>query len=141
MSEHRLEGGGLGPVLLTLLALWVLGRGEGADTRPLATGEPAAVRIADTARRAGFPESSIPKAIDIADCESGLGRNVVGDRHLVDNRWGPSLGPWQIRSRHADRGTGRPRDPIRLLDWDFNAASAYAISKAGRDWSAWSCDR
>lgn len=140
MSTERTESGGLGPFLVAVAALWALGQGNEAG-KPVATPGPDAARIAHTARRAGFPEWSIPKALAIARCESSLGAKPVGDEHLVDDRWGPSLGPWQIRSLHADRGTGRPRDPARLLDWDFNAASAYAISRGGKDWRPWSCDR
>lgn len=80
-------------------------------------------------------------ALAIARGESGWRPGAVGDRELADATWGPSIGLWQIRSLWADRGTGRTRDPDRLADPLFNARAAYAISRGGRDWSAWTVYR
>lgn len=60
-----------------------------------------------------------------------------GDEHLVDWRWGPSIGLWQIRSLHAETGTGKTRDRLRLTDPAFNARSMWTVSRGGRDWSPW----
>jgi len=70
--------------------------------------------------------------------ESGGNPAAVGDLGLVDGKWGPSIGLWQVRSLHADRGTRRERDQDALRDPAFNARAMYKISSGGSNWRPWS---
>jgi nucleoid-associated protein YgaU len=63
----------------------------------------------------------------------------VGDLSLVDAKWGPSYGGWQIRSLKTQSGTGQYRDGTRLPEPSFNAKSAFQIFKeAGSKFTPWS---
>jgi hypothetical protein len=79
------------------------------------------------ARSAGFSATEARTMAAIARPESGLCTHARGDVGLQTATWGPSIGLWQVRSRKADYGTGRPRDASRLTDPAFNAASARSI--------------
>jgi lysozyme-like protein len=136
---RRGSGAGLRLILLVVVVLWLVGKTRAASQGLFTSASLDEARIAELARASGFPESTIAKAVDVARCESGFRARALGDGHLVDLTWGPSIGVWQIRSRHADFGTGRPRDASRLIDPAFNARAAYAISAGGTDWSAWTC--
>lgn len=73
--------------------------------------------------------------------ESGGNTNAMGDVHLEDGTWGPSMGLWQVRSLRKDTGTGRSRDFRALSDPLFNARSMMEISKGGTDWGPWTIYR
>lgn len=76
------------------------------------------------------------KAIIIAQCESGMNPNSIGDRGLVGaDGYGASYGLFQIRYLR-----GRP-SPTQLLDPTFNINYAYNMSGGGTNWSAWSCKK
>jgi hypothetical protein len=90
------------------------------------------------AANAGFKGDALVTAVAVAKAESGFDAAAIGDEHLVDAKWGPSAGLWQIRSLKADSGTGRHRDFTRLFDPAFNARSAYAISGGGTNFNPWS---
>lgn len=82
---------------------------------------------------------SAAEALAIARAENrGHDPHAKGDTGLVDEKWGPSIGIWQVRSLHAQEGTGRPRDATKLTNPEFNARSMASISSGGSDWSAWS---
>jgi lysozyme-like protein len=132
------RSGGLRLVLVVLAALWLVGKVKGAAHSSFTPASLDEARIAELARNAGFPGPTIAKAVAVARCESGFRTGAVGDVALVDLSWGPSIGLWQIRSRHGDFGTGRSRDASRLSDPTFNARAAYAISNGGTNWGAWS---
>jgi hypothetical protein len=136
---RRRSGSSLRLILLVMVVLWLVGKAKAASQVPFTPASLGEARIAQLASEAGFPESTIAKAVAVARSESGFRARALGDGHLVDLTWGPSIGVWQIRSRHADFGTGRPRDASRLIDPAFNARAAYAISGGGTDWSAWTC--
>lgn len=85
----------------------------------------------------GDPEKAT-YAVAIAKAESNLRPDAVGDTGLVNDKWGPSIGLWQIRSLHAETHTGKPRDASRLREPDFNAASMATISNGGTYWQPWS---
>jgi hypothetical protein len=89
------------------------------------------------AERAGFSPAATEKALRVATCESGLKPQAVGDGTLTTQKWGPSVGPFQVRTLWSD--LLGDRSPI--LNWipQFNAESAYKISNGGTDWGAWSC--
>lgn len=95
------------------------------------------------ARRAGFSEYALPKLTAVVHCESGGRPRAVGDGGLTDEKWGPSIGPFQVRSRWAEMtnfGKDSTRNPIMLwLSPQYGAESAFRISGGGKDWSAWTC--
>ena len=64
--------------------------------------------------------------------------SAIGDVDLEDDKWGPSVGLWQVRSLRADTGTGRSRDIERLGDPAFNAQAMFLISNGGANWTPWS---
>ena len=86
------------------------------------------------------PERAIV-ATAIAWAESGLDPDAVGDEDLADDKWGPSIGLWQVRSLRAHLGSGQERDANRLHDPAFNGQSMMAISSRGSDWNPWSVFR
>lgn len=96
-------------------------------------------QIAQHARNAGFKGDALVTAVAVSCAED---RNhdpaAFGDLSLIDAKWGASVGLWQIRSLHADYGTGRVRDEVHLTDPAFNARSAYSISSGGSNWNPWS---
>lgn len=94
-------------------------------------------QIAAYAYQAGFRGQALVTAVAIALAESGGKVNAIGDQHLANNKWGWSIGLWQIRSLIADRGTGRARDATRLRDPAFNARAAFEISNGGTNWTPW----
>jgi hypothetical protein len=77
-------------------------------------------------------------ATAIAWAESGLNPEAVGDVNLEDDKWGPSVGLYQIRSLRVDTGTGKERDVERLGDPSFNTRSMVAVSAGGTNWTPWS---
>lgn len=63
---------------------------------------------------------------------------------MVDEKWGPSIGLFQIRSLKDPLGFSVPdrfRYAWALRHPCYNAAAAYAISKAGTDWTPWTVYR
>jgi hypothetical protein len=90
------------------------------------------------ARAAGLNAAQSVTATAIAMAESGLNADAVGDEGLVDSKWGPSVGLWQIRSVKAETGKGTSRDVTRLRDPAFNARSMVEISGRGANWRPWS---
>ena len=84
-------------------------------------------QLRDFARAKGFPDPDTAAAVAYA--ESGGRPDIVAP----EPRGGPSYGLWQIhQSAHPQY------EPFRLLNPDYNAQAAMAISKNGTDWSAWS---
>jgi len=73
--------------------------------------------------------------------ESGGYSDAVGDVALVNEKWGPSIGLFQIRSLRRPGDFPYP-DTLRvasdLRDALYNAKAAYAISRNGTDWTPWS---
>ena len=89
----------------------------------------------------GFRGKSLETAFAVALAESGGRAGAKGDLGLQSKKWGPSLGPFQIRSlNHPDQygKNGQWRDGKKLLDPNFNLEAAKAISKGGKNWKAWS---
>jgi hypothetical protein len=86
---------------------------------------------------AGFRGDPLITAVAIAKAESGFDANAAGDGHLVDKKWGLSLGLWQVRSLNAEYGTGKTRDATKLRDPAFNARSAWAESRGGTNFTPW----
>lgn len=96
-------------------------------------------RIAALAYDAGFRGRDLEVAVAVALAESGGDPKIPGDVGIQDRTWGPSIGLWQIRSLHADRGTGRTRDQVANLDPATNARHARVIwRERGGSFAAWS---
>jgi hypothetical protein len=90
---------------------------------------------------AGFPPSTIDVAQAIAQAESGWFSDAVGDLTLIDAKWGPSIGLFQMRSLRSPQsfgGTDLYRYAWPLRDAMFNARAALAVTNGGTDWSKWS---
>jgi hypothetical protein len=90
------------------------------------------------AREAGLNPAAAVIATAIAKAESGLRTDVEGDVGIQTDKWGPSIGLWQIRSVKAEWGRGTSRDGSRLKDPAFNARSMVEISGGGTNWRPWS---
>jgi hypothetical protein len=103
----------------------------------------SAREIAEYAYQAGFRGERLSKAVAVAIAESNGVTNAKGDTTLVDGKWGPSIGLWQIRSLRPSQQETYP-DEYRLreqhanLDPSTNAKHAFALSDHGTDWSKWS---
>lgn len=95
-------------------------------------------QIAALALGAGWSPGDATTATAIALAESSGRTDAVGDEHLTDSTWGPSIGLWQVRSLRAEDGSGAARDATRLTDPQFNARAAYQISSGGGTWRPWS---
>lgn len=97
----------------------------------------SAAQLYALAREAGLSPVSATTAAAVALAESGGRTDAIGDVALEDGTWGPSVGPWQIRSQKAQYGTGGPRDASRLTDPAFNARSMASISGSGKNFGPW----
>lgn len=93
--------------------------------------------VVRTLRAVGFSGDSLVTALAVSRAESGWRPAAVGDVGLQDEKWGPSVGLFQIRSLVSEDQSGRPRDYTSLFDPEFNARAAYAISQGGTNWRAW----
>lgn len=87
-------------------------------------------RVLDTiryARKAGWPEPLLQLAVAVALAESKGDPNAIGDQHLINSTYGPSLGLMQVRSDWSQAETGGPRDMYRLRDPLENMRAALAL--------------
>lgn len=99
----------------------------------------SASQLASLATYGGWPAAEVPRSVAVALAESQGYTEAEGDVALEDAKWGPSVGPWQVRSLKAQRGTGGVRDELALLNASFNARSAHSIwVEAGNSFSPWS---
>jgi hypothetical protein len=103
----------------------------------------SAREIAEYAYQAGFRGEPLTQAVAVALAESGGVTNAKGDTTLVDGKWGPSIGLWQIRSLRPSQQDEYPEE-YRLREQNANrdpltnAKHAFALSDRGTDWSPWS---
>lgn len=97
-------------------------------------------QIIELLRSAGIPEADIPTMAGIALAESSGNTDAQGDQKLANDKWGNSVGLFQIRSlRDPSKysGVDKLRDATKLEDPIFNAKAAWAISKQGKDFTPW----
>lgn len=95
-------------------------------------------QIAKLAAIAGFTGDALRTAVAVALAESGGRPCAIGDEHLMDKTWGPSVGLWQVRTLKKESGLGTVRDINVLKDNpSAQAGAAYAISSGGRNWQPW----
>lgn len=96
-------------------------------------------QVVDLAWTVGLRGEKCAVAAAIAKGESGLDAHAVGDTHLVDFKWGPSLGLWQIRSLKPAYLHLEPiRNANKLKDPTYNAKAMYRISSGGNNFGPWS---
>lgn len=97
-------------------------------------------QLIDLLRRAGIPDRDIPMMVAIALAESAGDSAAQGDQKLADDKWGNSVGLFQVRSLRDPskyKGADALRDAAKLEDPIFNARAAWAISKQGKDFTPW----
>lgn len=97
----------------------------------------SAATIARYGYTAGWRGPDLVVAVAVALAESGGVENKLGDVALQTEKWGPSVGLWQIRSVKAEKGRGTQRDESANVNGQTNATNAYAIWKA-QGWGPWS---
>ena len=76
----------------------------------------------------------------IAECESNRWPTAVGDAHLANSKWGNSYGFLQVRSLHAARGSGAPRDADALAtSVEHQAWAAVEVwrTQGPKAWTCW----
>lgn len=104
---------------------------------PVATPEPPKEKTVDELIDQYFGKAA-PSARKVAQCESGLRPDAVGDEHLQfwknGVKYGASFGVFQIRYL-----PGRPT-PDQLLDAEFNVRYA-ADMYHGQGFRPWTCKR
>lgn len=97
--------------------------------------------LTKVAYQAGFRHTSLLIAICVGLAESKGDPQAEGDVDLQTDKWGPSVGLWQIRSLKNSEKYTKP-DNLRVYDDLFdpikNAEAAFEISKHGTDFSPWS---
>ena len=87
----------------------------------------------------GFRGKALHTAFAVALAESGGRADAVGDKTLVNEKWGPSYGAFQIRSLNNWKKYNDPyRDASRLKNGSFNLDAAFKKSKGGNSWKGWS---
>ena len=87
----------------------------------------------------GFSEPQARIMTAIAEAESARNVNAVGDVGLQTDKWGPSVGLFQIRTLRADTGTGSDRDIERLTGNPVEQVkAALNISGGGDNFRPWS---
>ena len=96
-------------------------------------------QLMKTIAKQGFSNAALKTAYAVAIAESGGRSNAVGDVSLQNDKWGPSIGLFQIRSLKKWEKYNDPyRDAKRLPNPDFNAAAAWRKSNQGSNWKPWS---
>lgn len=87
---------------------------------------------------AGFVGEQRAVGVAIVLAESAGDTDAMGDTTIQTDVWGPSVGLFQIRSLHVDKGTGRARDQLANLDPGTNARHARIIFLERQAWTPWS---
>lgn len=100
--------------------------------------------VARVAYNAGFRGDALTTAVAIAGGESSYNPDAVGDITLQTEKWGPSVGIFQIRTLNNPEewtGVDAQRDINSIggaANIQNNANLAYSLSKNGTDFSPWS---
>lgn len=86
----------------------------------------------------GFTGKALRTAYAVSIAESGGRSNAVGDVNLQDEKWGPSIGLFQIRSLREWKKWNDPyRDAKRLPEPGYNTDAAMKKSHQGSNWKPW----
>lgn len=100
--------------------------------------------VARAAYNAGFRGDALVTAVAVAGGESSYNPDAVGDVALQTEKWGPSVGIFQIRTlTNPSEWTGidAQRDINQIggaANIQNNANTAFELSKNGTDFSPWS---
>ena len=95
--------------------------------------------VISIAKQAGFTGTGLITAVAIAIAESSLNANATGDVDLQTDKWGPSVGLWQIRTLKPAYLYMEPvRNIATLYNPLENAKAAFQISKGGSNFGPWS---
>lgn len=107
--------------------------------------------VVSAAIAAGFRGDALLTIVAIGHRESGWDATAQGDVSIMDGKWGPSVGVFQIRTLGAQAHTGGDRDFYALIpggtigqpgtgtgDLMRQAAAAWTISSAGTNFAPWS---
>jgi hypothetical protein len=102
--------------------------------------------VVRAAKDAGFGHRPARVLSAIAMCEAPVfgaetptaDFGLVGDRDLVTDVWGPSIGGFQIRTLKAERGDGTYRDRLWLQGSVEHQCQAARTIYLQRGWTAWS---
>ena len=87
----------------------------------------------------GFVGDNRVVGVAVVLAESRGRTDAKGDVSLQTDKWGPSIGLFQIRSLKAQKGSGGTRDELANLDPATNARHAHVIfMEAGGRWTPWS---
>lgn len=95
------------------------------------------------AYNAGFRGDSLVMAVAIAGGESSYRPGAIGDGELQNEKWGPSVGFWQIRTlRNPEEWQGVDRNRnINLIggpnNYQNNANMAFQVSDGGKNFKPW----
>lgn len=115
-----------------------LGENEQLDLN----GYSGAELAARAAYNAGFRGDALVTAVAVAGAESGYNQGAVGDVGLQSDKWGPSVGMWQVRTLNNPNeysGLDTQRD-VNIVGGDnvqANANFAYSLSNGGSNWRQW----
>jgi hypothetical protein len=102
--------------------------------------------VADAAYAAEFRGEALAIAIAVTKPESGIGApagmwadaEALGDTTITTEKWGPSVGAWQVRTVNAERGKGSTRDRSALFgNLAKQAKSAYTIAGGNVTTGSW----
>lgn len=124
-----------------------VGNCENGPTPPIPLdGLSGANLAAAAAYNAGFRGDALTTAVAIAGAESTWNPGAVGDSSLQNNKWGPSVGMWQVRTLNNPTsygGVDALRDQNTLggsstANIQNNANTAFALSNGGTNFQPWS---
>jgi hypothetical protein len=102
-------------------------------------GRMSPAKIKELLGHVGFQGSQMGAAMQIIGAESARRPGVQGDKNLVNSKYGPSIGLFQIRSlRDPDKYNDPMRNANYLDDPLFNVMAGYQKSNQGTSWNAWS---
>lgn len=91
----------------------------------------------DALVRAGFTGDNLAVMAAVARGESSFRQEAVGDVHLEDGKWGPSVSFLQIRTlKHPGGNLCRDRNYI-LASYDNTARCGWEISSGGTNFRPW----
>ncbi len=96
-------------------------------------------QIAEHVVGGGFVGENRVIGVAVVLAESGGRTDAKGDVGLQTEKWGPSVGLFQIRSLKAQKGSGGTRDELANLNPATNARHAHVVfTEAGGHWTPWS---
>jgi cell wall-associated NlpC family hydrolase len=87
-------------------------------------------------QKVGFKDNGLDIAIAVAMAVSKADAKFI-DKRGTDNRWGPHVGLYGIRSLKQPgeaEGIDRLRDRAKLLDAKYNAEFVHKITNGGKNW-------